>query len=255
MRGGVLLDRHTGRPVADDGRFEVANVDREEFEARQVELFRRAAQFPGLQAVVANDSINVTPGSGASVATQLAGGKEYQAVVLTEADGHMIGSKDDWFAYFTPATNAASRSVADLFNADAAAIVRVRGVWVIPTATAITGAQIGFDLNKTSSAGTGGTAITPRPLDPNAAALDADITARITATGGAALAHLLLQQYHFNEETNASTPLIQHQNLLPSSIGNRVAEIVLRANQGLQVKQSVTMTTGLTGALFYFTVE
>jgi hypothetical protein len=204
---------------------------------------------------LANDSILVTPGSGATVATHLANSKEYQTVMMADADGHLIGSKDDWFAYFTPATNAASRSVGDLFNADATAIVRVRGVWIIPTSTAITGAQIGFDLNRISTVGTGGTAITCRPLDPNVAALDADITARAGATGGATLSSMLLQQYHFNEETNASTPLIQHQNLLPSSIGNRVAEIVLPLNNGLQIKQSVTMTTGLTGALFYFTVE
>jgi hypothetical protein len=204
---------------------------------------------------LANDSITITPGSGATVATHLTNSKEHQVVVMAEADGHIVNSKEDWFAWFAPATNAASRSVGDLFNADATAVVRVRGVWIVPTSTAITGAQIGFDLNKTSSVGTGGTGVTPRPLDSNFAALDADITARAGATGGATLAHLLLQQYHFNEETNASTALVQHQNLLPSSIGNRVAEIVLRQNQGIQVKQSVTMTTGLTGALFYFTVE
>jgi hypothetical protein len=97
--------------------------------------------------------------------------------------------------------------------------------------------------------------VTPRPLDSGFAALDSDITARAGATGGATLAHLLLTQYHFHEETNASTALIQHQNLLPSSIGNRVAEIVLRQNQGLQLKQNGASVVGLTGALFYFTVE
>lgn len=209
----------------------------------------------GMRGTLAGDSIDVTPGSGAVVATHTVSSKEYQVVMMAEADGHIVNSKDDWFAWFAPATNANSRSVGDLFNADAAAVVRVRGVWIVPTSTAITGAQIAFDLNKTSAVGTGGTTVTPRPLDPNAPALDADITARAGATGGATLAHLLLQQYHFNEETNASTALVQHQNLLPSSIGNRVAEIVLRQNQGVQVKQSVAMTTGLTGALFYFTVE
>lgn len=202
-----------------------------------------------------NDSILVTPGSGATVATHLVNSKEYQVMMQADNDGHIIGSKDDWFVWFTPATNAASRSVGDLFNADATAIVRVRGVWIVPTVTAITGAQIAFDLNKTSSVGTGGTAMTPRPTDSAQTALDADITARAGATGGAALAHLLLTQYHFHEETNASTALVQHQNLLPSSIGNRVAEIVLRQNQGLQIKQSVTSTVGLTGGLMYFTVE
>ena len=176
-------------------------------------------------------------------------------VVMAEADGHIVNSKDDWFVWFTPATNAASRSVGDLFNADATAIVRVRGVWIVHTVTAITGVAMGFDLNKTSAVGTGGTAMTPRPLDSAFAALDSDITARAGATGGATLAHQLLAAYLINEETNAYTGLAQHQNLLPSSIGNRVAEIVLRQNQGIQVKQHAAGTVGLTGALMYFTVE
>lgn len=205
---------------------------------------------------LANDSVLVTPGSGATIATHTVGSKEHQAVVLADpVTGHLVGSLDDWFAWFAPATNAANRSVADLFNADASVVVRVRGVWVIPTVTAITGVNLEFILNRTSAVGTGGTGVTPRPLDKNAAALDADITARAGATGGATLDVELFRQYHFNEETNAGLMLMQHQNLLPSSIGNRVAEVVLRQNQGLQVKQGGAGTVGLTGALFYFTVE
>lgn len=37
----------------------------------------------------ANDSITVTPGTGATVATQLAGGKEYQVVVMADQNGDM----------------------------------------------------------------------------------------------------------------------------------------------------------------------
>lgn len=37
----------------------------------------------------ANDSITVTPGTGATVATQLAGGKEYQVVVVADQNGDM----------------------------------------------------------------------------------------------------------------------------------------------------------------------
>lgn len=229
---------------------------RVEIEERELLGIPRSVSLASLiKGVLAGDSITVTPGAGATVATHTVNSKEHQVVMVAEADGHLVNSKDDWFAWFPPATNANARSVGDLFNADATVVVRVRGVWVIPTVTSITGANIAFDLNKTSAVGTGGTTITPRLLDSNFAALDADITARAGATGGATLAHLLLTQYHFNEETNAAVALVQHQNLLPSSIGNRVAEIALRQNQGLQVKQSVSMTTGLTGCLMYFTVE
>jgi len=175
-------------------------------------------------------------------------------VMVAEDDGHIVGTRDDWVAYYTPQTNAASREVGELFNADAAVIVRVRGIWIIPTLTAITGVQIGFDINRISTVGTGGTAVTPRPMDKNFAALDTDITARFGATGGAALDFLYFTSFFFNDETNPSIGLQQFGNLIPT-FGNEITEIVLRQNQGIQVKQSISATVGLTGALIYFTVE
>lgn len=203
---------------------------------------------------LANDSILVTPGSGATVATQLVGGKEHQVVMQADNSGHIIGSRDAFLCYFTPAANAANRSVADLFNAAASVIVRIRGVWIIPTLTAITGVNIGWDINRTSSVGTGGTIQTPRPMDTTQTALDAAITARADATAGAALVYKYLSVFCLNDETNAGAGIVAYQNQLPL-FGDRVAEIVLRQNQGVQVKQAVTATVGLTGALIYFTVE
>ena len=37
----------------------------------------------------ANDSVLVTPGSGATIASHLINGKEYQVVMVAEADGHL----------------------------------------------------------------------------------------------------------------------------------------------------------------------
>lgn len=216
---------------------------------------RRVAIADSVMAALANDSVLVTPGAGATVATHLAGGKEHQVVMLADPDGHLHNSRDEWFAWFAPATNAANRRVADLFNADASIVVRVRGVWIVPTVTAITGVNVEYVLHRTSAVGTGGTAVTPRPMDTTQAALDADITARAGATGGATSVYEYMRQYHFNEETNAGLMLMQHQNLIPSSIGSRVAEIVLRQNQGVLVQQGGAGTVGLTGALVYFTVE
>ena len=203
----------------------------------------------------ANDSILVTPGTGATVATQLISGKEYQVVMQAGPDGHLLDSRDGFLVYYTPVTNANGREVAELFNADATVIVRVRGIWLIPTMTAITGVNIGFDINQITAVGTtGSTTVTPRKLDQNAAALDADITARYGSTAGATLGFLYWQCYFFNDETNASTGFLAYQNQLPS-LGRDIVEIVLRQNQGIQVKQSVAATVGLTGALIYFTVE
>lgn len=217
------------------------------------ETFR--AVLRSQRGVLANDSILVTPGAGATVATHTISSKEHQVFMEADHLGHIKGSRDGFVAWYTPVTNAANREVAELFNADVTVVVRVRGAWVVPTATAITGVNIGFDLNRISAVGTtGSTVVTPRPLDKNAAALDADVTARYGSTAGATLDVLLWPQYFFNEETNASTPLMQFQNMIPV-VGDMAVEIVLRQNQGLQIKQSVSATVGLTGALIYFVVE
>lgn len=211
--------------------------------------------YTRIRATQANDSVAVTPGSGVLVATHLANGKEYQVMMVADPDGHLHNSRDEWFVWFTPATNSATRVIGQLFNADAAVIVRVRGVWIVPTVTALTGIGVSTALNMISAVGTGGTTVTPVPADTAQSALDADITARFSASGGGTFQHKYTDHYHFNEETNASTALIQHQNLLPSSIGNRVAEVILRQNKGLELKHIAGGSVGLTGALMYFTTE
>lgn len=201
-----------------------------------------------------NDSILVTPGTGATVATHLVSGKEYQVIMEADIAGHIKGSREDWLAYYTPVTNAANRSVADLFNAHATAILRVQGIWVIPSLTTITGVQIGFNLNRISAAGTGGTTVTPRPLDTTFSALPAGITAMYGSTGGDTLVYTYSTCFFYNDETSPSAGVVALFNQLPV-LGDKVVEIVLRQNQGIQIKQAVTATVGLTGALIYFTVE
>lgn len=201
-----------------------------------------------------NSSVAITAGSGTSIASNLVSGSQYQAVVVADNTGNILGSRADWMAYFTPTTNAASREAAELFNASSTAIVRVRGIWIIPTQTAITGVQIGFDVNKISAVGTGGTSVTPRAMDSTQTALDANITAHFGSSAGATLNFLMWELFFFNDETNPSTPLQATYNQLPE-MGDHTVEVVLRQNEGLQVKQSVSASVGLTGVLMYFTSE
>ena len=201
-----------------------------------------------------NDSILVTPGSGATVATHAVSSKEYQVIMEADSLGHIKGSRADFLVFFTPATNAANRRVGDLFNADASLVIRVQGIWIMPTLSAITGVQIGFGIKRTSAVGTGGTVITPRPLDTTYAALDADITARAGATGGATAVYTYFQQHFLNDETNSGAGMVGLVNCLPV-ISDKTVEIVLRQNEGLLIQQDVTATVGLTGAMLYFTVE
>jgi hypothetical protein len=203
---------------------------------------------------LASDSIAITAGSGEAVATRTVSGKKHQVVMVADHDGHILGSRDEFLCFFTPGTNAVGRRVADLFNGDSAKVVRVRGIWIVPTCTAITGANIEWSVKRTSAVGTGGVAETPRPLDTSQLAMDTDITARSGATGGATEAYKYFSVYTINEETNAGVTLLQYQNQLPM-YGDRIAEIVLRTGEGVLVKQEAGATVGLTGAMMHLVVE
>jgi hypothetical protein len=208
---------------------------------------------------LAGDSILVTPGSGATLATHAVGGKEHPVHVVADYDGHIVGSRPDFTVFYDPATNALNREVAELFNGSSSVdrVVRVRGIWVIPTNTSITGIQLGFDVNRITSVGsTGSSTRTPRPMDTAYLPLDVGITARSGSTAGAALAYKYWCTYIWNDELSPSTAYIPLMNQLPI-LGDRVAEIVLRQNQGVQVKISQLTGTaaGLTGALIYFVVD
>jgi hypothetical protein len=199
---------------------------------------------------------DVAPGAGVvEHAGKIISSKFFSAYIGADPDGHMIDSRPEYFVYFTAVTNAANREVAELFNASATVIVRVRGIWILPTATGVTGAQQQYDINKISAVGTtGSTVMTIRRLDSNMAAIDANVTARFGSTAGATLDHLFFPHYHWNEETSVGTGLPALINQLPTGVGTRVVELVLRQNQGVQVKQIVG-AVGLTGALMYLVTD
>lgn len=217
----------------------------------------------------ANDSILVTPGSGATVATHLVGGKEHQVVMQADSDGQLLGSLATYY-YMTPAAAVgASKLYFDLFNASGSGkVIDVRGLWIIPkTDVAVTGALgIRIDLYRTSAVGTGGTvasykSATPDvgggnicPLDTNNAALPAQITARWLLTGGATISEWLFATYSLGEETATSMAYIsQYQNILPVlTFGQKLA---VREGQGLLTKQGTVAATGNISFLMAFTLE
>jgi hypothetical protein len=194
-----------------------------------------------------------TLGTGGVVATHTVGSKEYQVVMMARDNGHISGSMADYLVSFPAATNTATRELGEIFNASASLIIRVRGIWIIPTQTAITGAAVSWDVNKISAVGTGGSTVTPRPMDSANSVTLTSVTCAHTSTGGATLSHLWFPVFLFNEETAAPVGLIAYQNQLPV-LGDTVCEIVLRQNEGIQVK-STAGTVGLTGCLMQFTVD
>lgn len=211
-----------------------------------------------------NDSVAITPGVGATIATHLAQSKEFQAVMLAEPDGHLVDSKAMYFANIASQVNVAGANTVhwDLFNADASLIVRVFSIIHVPdmvTAVA-TGVPFSWKLARTTSVGTGGTAVTPWAYDTSTGVvptLDADITMRAKPTGGAAEGTILRNYQVHGEETNTGTIVaasLGGLELIPPMLQRR-GGIVLRQNEGLRGVQITSSDLGNSGFFIGFTVE
>ena len=212
----------------------------------------------------AGDSITVTPGAGATVATHTVASKEHQVVMLADADGHIQGSKNDYYFMLASTVHVAAASTLmwDLFNADASLIVRVHTIQHrVNLETAVTGVGFEWQLLRTTSAGTGGTAQTAWLPDTAQTALDADITCRLKPTGGAAASTSLLWYYNHSEETQAGNQLAgggyRGMDIVPPMLGPDGSRqgIVLRQNQGLRLNQETNSAAGNSAWLIGFTVE
>jgi hypothetical protein len=191
----------------------------------------------------ANDSILVTPGSGATVATHLVSAKEYQVVMVADSDGHIQHSGDFYKAIFPSQAVGASKFYLDLFNATGTGkTMKVYSIWAtVDNDTAVTG-TLGVQLStfRTTAIGTGGTAATSDGVVDTAAtiskwntsvALPAGVTARLAPAGGGTQGAWLGSRWLFTEETNAASGIA----------GTLGADFVL----DLDVPLTVTENTGI----------
>jgi hypothetical protein len=208
----------------------------------------------------AGDSILVTPGSGATVATHTVASKEHQVVMVSDASGHIEGTKPIYGALIPSQVHVAVANTVhwDLFNADAALVVRVLSILQIPNVTtAVTGVVFDWLLERTTAVGTGGSSITPYELDTANTDLDADITCRSKPTGGATQS-TDLRTYSISSEETAAAPLqIAAQGgleLIPPAWYLN-GGLVLRQNQGIRCVQVTNSAQGNTGWLITFTME
>jgi hypothetical protein len=214
----------------------------------------------------ANDSVLVTPGTGATIATHLIGGKEYQVVIHADDSGHLVQTVPTYTWWLPTVAVGASKLFGDLFNASGSGkILEVRGIWAIPKSdVAVTGVVgVEVQLMRTSAVGTGGTAHTYNggtssgnhvitPWDTNNAALPAQVTARAVPTGGATISAMYWAQYIFTEETNAATYVGAYTNLLP--VGTMNQRLTFNEGQGLLIKQGGVAGVGSLGFLTIFTL-
>ena len=222
----------------------------------------------------ANDSILVTPGTGATVATHLVASKEHQVVMVADESGHVQGSLPTYFYASPPSVAGANKLHWDIFNATGSGkVMDVRGVWLIPkldvAATVVVGTRI--DTYRTSAVGTGGTAASVDSASPDPAggnftkfdeanvAIPAQITARVLPTGGATISRWLFPSFTTSkiEMTVTGTGswgfLSQYQNLIPMfSFGQKIA---VRENEGLLFKQGSVASLGSVSLLVAFTLE
>jgi hypothetical protein len=206
-----------------------------------------------------NDSITVTPGAGATVATQLADGKELQVVAPADAQGHLQGTKDTWVVSTgnTIHVAAARTTLFDLFNASGSGVVlRVVGLYVIPALAAVTGVGQTYQVIRTTAVGTGGTALTPLPFDTDSPALPSQVTARVKPSGGATGSTVTLFLNGSSEETIPYASLASVLNHIP-----QVQELAamkglkLKAGEGLKVDQTTNSAVGNVNVVAVFTVE
>jgi hypothetical protein len=186
----------------------------------------------------ANDSVTVTPGTGATIATHLAAGKEYQVVMQANPDGHVFGTLPTYSAWSTAvAVSAANTVLWHLFNASGSGkIVKVRKIFIQPSQAVNALAAQTWRVARTSAVGTtGNTAITVVKHDTTDATLPAQITVARSYTAGGTEASTFFEVPLSVEETLPAVGLVPMINLLPTD-GEAVTDIVIREGEGLAVK-------------------
>lgn len=208
---------------------------------------------------LANDSILVTPGSGATVATHLVASKELQVVVPADVNGHLVESAASYLFTVPPIAVGANKVMLDLFNATGSGLT-LRLVTVLAYkegSVAVTGVlAVKLSLTRTTAVGTGGTAMTLEgttltapnicKMDPANAALHANITARAAPTGGGTAGAVLAQRQVFPEETNAASygaPV----DFLSGLSGHATQRLVVPENTGIRIVQGAVASVGSVG--------
>jgi hypothetical protein len=150
---------------------------------------------------------------------------------------------------------ATSTVFLDLWNATGSGVVvRVLGLYIIPSLTAVTGVGMTWQIGRTSAIGTGGTASTPRPYDTTNGTLNASITSRTKPTGGATMNYNLFPVNSTSEETLTVASFASLFNNIPIVTPFQQA-LVIRENEGMRVEQTTNSAVGSTTITAVFTLE
>src|SRR5574343_194520 len=203
-----------------------------------------------------NDSITVTPGTGATIATHSPrDGKEYQVVMIADQRGELLDGQERYRLIIPSQAVGANKVYWDLWHDGASnKIIRVVSVFVHPDIdTAVTG-TLGVEaiLTRTTAIGTGGTAATANStsttaptfayMDTSATTVTTYVSARSAPTGGATAGAYLGSRWVFTEETNAGSAIAGA--LGADLIRNEGSNVIVRPGQGLRGIQGAVASVG-----------
>jgi hypothetical protein len=187
----------------------------------------------------ANDSIAVTPGAGATVATQLADGKELQVLIEAGPNGNIIGTTPTYDAFTVATAATANRVYMHIFNASGSGrIVKVGKLYIQPSGATVTGVSQTWRVSRTTTAGTPGTTNTWRARNSTDPAVPAQVTA---SHGHSVVPTASFTQFEITINPEETLPIWGTQglfNILPTD-GDRVSDITLREGEGLML-QNIT---------------
>ena len=205
-----------------------------------------------------NDSITVTPGTGATVATHSPGdGKEYQVVMLADSTGELLDGQPRYRLIVPSQAVGANKVYFDMWldaTAGAGKVLRVLSVFCYPDIdTAVTGVVAAEAiLTRTTAIGTGGTAatfdgssttaITISAMDTANTSLSAMVSARSAPTGGATGGAYMGSRWVFTEETNAGAALAGAVGA--DLIRNEGSDLIIRPGQGIRGLQGTVASVG-----------
>jgi hypothetical protein len=196
-----------------------------------------------------NDSVLVTPGTGATIATHLVSSKEYQVVMVAKDTGHIEGSTPTYTWWRTFTAGAQNQRTFDIFNASGSGVTIVcKKLFLFHDQSTVTGVAHTFSVIRTSAVGTGGTVITGAKNKTGNPAIHANVTARFSASGGATEGATLFGIGTSPEETLPAASLHAAINWLPTD-GEDVQDIELAEGEGLLLKQITNSTVGVWGVL------
>lgn len=210
---------------------------------------------------LANDSVLVTPGSGATIATATPGGSnttEYQVTVQAHSSGHLLDTVPSFFVAIPPLDLAANRYHWELFNGSASTTtVTLRSIRYQPqeVATYVGATAAGFYFYRTTAISSGGTAgtyeaVSTGTLQANIARLnlaDSAISSAISAK--TVLTSIVTGSYLFHTfySLSSAVPWTVQAEVLPSPLFDQ--GLVIAPGAGIAVRQSNVASTGTLGWL------